>query len=59
MRIRIIRSVIQAARPVKTQPVNVVLDGFDKLGVFLRGVRIVKAQVALAAEFLRSQEVRN
>ena len=55
----IIRSVIQAARPVKTQPVNVVLDGFDKLGVFLRGVRIVKAQVALAAEFLRRQEVCN
>ena len=55
----IIRSVIQTARPVKTQPVNVVLDGFDKLGVFLRGVRIVKAQVALAAEFLRRQEVRN
>ena len=44
---------------MEAQPVDIPLDGLDIFGIFLGRVRIVKAQVALAAEFFRGQEVHD
>jgi hypothetical protein len=43
--------------PVVAEPAHVVLDGGDVLGVFLRRVGVVQAQVAHAAEFGGDAEV--
>ena len=40
--------------PIKTQPANIVDNGINVLGFFLGGIRIVKAQIGLAAK-LRGQ----
>lgn len=44
-------------RPVEAEPVDVALDGVDILDILLDGVRVVEAQVALAAVFLCQAEV--
>ena len=54
---KIIRAIEEAVAPVKAQPVNVLLDRVDVFGVLLRRVRVVHAQVAQAAEFLRGAKV--
>ena len=43
--------------PVEAQPVDVLLDGVDILGVLLDGVGVVEAQVGLAAVLLRQSEI--
>ena len=54
---KVIRAVEEAVAPVEAQPVNVLLDRVDVLGVLLRRVGVVHAQVAQAAELLRRAEV--
>ena len=48
---------IALQRPVEAEPVDVALDRIDILDVLLDGVRVVEAQVALAAVFLGQTEV--
>ena len=43
--------------PVKAQPVNILLNGFDELVVLLGGVRVVHAQVADTAKFFGHAEI--
>ena len=43
--------------PLEAEPLDVALDRVDVLHVLLDGVRVVEAQVALAAVFLRQSEV--
>ena len=50
--IEIIRTVEEAIAPVKAEPVDVVLNSVDILGVFLGGIGIIHAQIADAAEVL-------
>ena len=42
---------------VEAEPVDIILDGLDKFFLFLGRVRVVKAQIAHAAETLRRQEI--
>lgn len=44
---------MQALRPIESEPLDVALDRVDVLHPLLCRVRIVEAQVAAAAEFLR------
>ena len=44
---------------MEAQPVDIALDGLNVLGIFLGGVGIVKAQVALTAVLFGSQEVHD
>ena len=44
---------VQALRPIESEPLDVALDRVDVLHPLLCRVRIVEAQVAAAAEFLR------
>ncbi len=53
----IIRRVVFALVPVKSQPLHVVLDRIDVLDVFLDGIGVVEAEVAVAAEFAGDAEV--
>ena len=55
--LKIVRAVVKAVSPVKAQPVDVLLDRVDKLGVLLGGVGVVHAEVAQAAEVLGRAEV--
>ena len=55
----VVGGVVQPAGPVEAQPLDVPLDGLHVLGILLGGVGVVKAQVALAAELLRRQEVHD
>jgi hypothetical protein len=44
---------------VEAQPVDILLDVFHILGVFLGGIRVIEAEVALSAELLRGQEIHD
>ena len=55
--LEIVRAVEEAVAPVEAQPVDVLLDGLDVLGVLLGGVGVVHAEVADAAEALSRAEV--
>ena len=55
----IVGGVKKPARPVKAQPVNILFNVEDVFHILLGGVGVVKAQVALAAEFFRRQEVHD
>ena len=55
--LEIIRGVELAVIPTEPEPANVFLDRVDVLDVFLRRVRVVEAQVALAAKFLSDAEI--
>ena len=44
-------------RPVEAEPLDVLLDGIDILGILLDGVGVVEAQVAFAAVFFRQTEI--
>jgi len=55
--IKIIRGVKQPVFEIAAQPAHVFNDRIDVLGLFLRGIRIVEAQVALSAELARQPEV--
>ena len=48
---------MDVAGPLEAQPLHVLLDGVDVLGVFLHGVGVVKAQVAQPAVFLGQTEI--
>ena len=50
--LEVVRGMAQVV-PLEAEPAHVVLDGLDVLGVFLRRVGVVEAQVALAAELAR------
>ena len=54
--LEIVRGVVLLG-PVEAQPVDVLLDGVDILGVLLHGVGVVEAQVGLAAVLLRQSEI--
>ena len=55
----VIAGVIQPARPVEAQPLNVALDGLDILGILLGGVGIIKAKVAQSPVLFGGQEVHD
>jgi len=55
--VEVVRPVEEAVAPVEAQPVDVVLDGLDVLGVLLRGVRVVHAEIAQAAELFGGAEI--
>ena len=45
----IVAAVEHSVAPIEAQPVNILLDSIDELGILLSGVGVVKAQVAKAA----------
>ena len=55
--LKVVRAVVEPVAPVEAEPVDVVLDGVDVLGILLGGVRIVKTEVADAAEVLGGAEI--
>ena len=55
--LKVVRAVVEAVAPVEAQPVDVVLDGLDVFRILLRGVGVVHAKVADAAEALCGAEV--
>ena len=55
--LEIVRGVELAIVPTEAQPADVLFNGVDVLDVFLGGIRIVEAEVALAAELLGDAEV--
>ena len=55
--LKIVRAVVEAVAPVEAQPVDVLLDRVDELGILLGGVGVVHAEVAQAAEMLGRAEV--
>ena len=55
--LEVVRAEEKPVAPVKAEPVDVLLNGLDKLVVLFGGVRVVHAQVADAAEFLGRAEV--
>jgi hypothetical protein len=55
--LEVIGRVVQPLLPIEAEPAHVFLDGFDVLGVFLRRVGVVEAEVADAGEFLGDAEV--
>ena len=56
-RLEIVRGVARLAVPLEAQPAHVLLDRLDVLDVLLRGVGVVEAQVAGAAELGGDAEV--
>jgi hypothetical protein len=56
--IEIIGGVEAPVLPIETEPVDVVDDGIDVLGLFLAGIGVVEPQVGLAAELRRQSEVQ-
>ena len=57
-RLEVVRGVKRLAMPVEAQPADVLLDRVDVLDVFFRGVGVVEAQVAGAAELGRNAEIQ-
>ena len=55
--LEVVGRVVEVLAPVEPEPAHVRLDGVDVLLLFLRGVRVVEAQVAAAAELARNAEV--
>ena len=55
--VEVVRRVERFAAPVETEPAHVALDGLDVLGVFRGRVRVVEAEVAVAAVLLGDAEV--
>ena len=53
----IVRGIIEAVAPVKTQPVNILHDGVDILDIFLHRIGVVETQVTRSAKFLGNTEV--
>jgi len=49
--IKIVRSIKFAVFPVKAQPANILFDGLDVFDILFGRIGVVKAQIALAAEF--------
>ena len=54
---KVVAAIEKAVAPVEAEPVDILLDGVDKFDVLLRGVRVVHAQVAKAAEALSGAKV--
>ena len=54
---KVIAAVEEAVAPVEAQPMDILLDGVDKLDVLLGGVGIVHTKIAQAAEALGGAEV--
>ena len=57
-RLEVVRGVKRLIMPVEAQPADVLLDRLDVLDVLFRGVRVVEAQVAGAAELGRHAEIQ-
>ncbi len=55
--LEVVRGVELAVFPAEAQPADVLFNGVDVLDVLLGGVRVVEAEVALAAEFFGDAEV--
>ena len=55
--LEIVRGVVHPLCPVEAEPAHVLLDRVDVLGVFLRRIRVVEAEVADPAELLGDAEV--
>ena len=56
---KVIGAIEEAVAPVKTQPVDILLNGLNKFHILLGGVGIVHTQVAHTAELLGGAEVDN
>ena len=55
--LEVVGAVEEAVAPVEAQPVDIFLDGFDKLHVFLGGVGVVHTQIAQTVILLGSAKV--
>ncbi len=55
--IEVVGGVVEAI-PVKAQPLHVLHDGVDVLGLLLRRIGVVEAQVGMAVEFVGEAEVQ-
>ena len=55
--LEIIRGMEEVLAPIEAEPAHVGLDGVDIFLLFLGGIGVVEAQIALAAEFLRDPEI--
>ena len=53
----VVGAVEETVVPIKAQPVDVLFDRIDELGVLFRGVCVVHAEVAEAAVLFRGAEV--
>ena len=51
--VEVIGRVEEAVVPIEAQPADVLHDGIDVLGFFLRRIGVVETQIALAAELRR------
>ena len=55
--VKIVRTVEEAVSPVKAEPVDILLDIDNVLGILLRGVRVIHTEIADAAELLGHSEI--
>jgi hypothetical protein len=55
----VVRGVKQPAAEIGAQPLHILHDGFYVLRLFLRGIRVIEAQVALAPEFFGEAKVEH
>ena len=54
---KVVGTVVEPITPVKTQPVNILLDGFDKLHILFGRIGVIHPQIAHSAVFLGSSEI--
>ena len=54
---KVVGAVVEPVSPVKTQPVNILLDGFDELHILLGRIGVIHPEVAQAAVFLGGAEI--
>src|SRR5262245_32020868 len=55
--LEVVGGVEETVGPVETQPADILLDRLDVLGVFLRGIRIVEAEIAGPEKFFGDAEI--
>ena len=55
--LKVVAAIEETVAPVKTQPVDILLDGLHELLILLGGVGVVHAQIAETAELFRGAEI--
>ena len=56
---KVVRAVVEPVSPVKAQPVDIFLDGFNEFYIFLGGIGIVHTQVAKAVVLFCGAEIND
>ncbi len=54
---KIVRSVVKSVPPIEAEPMNILLNSLNKLGILLCGICIVHTQIAYAAEAFSRAEI--